>query len=279
MLKKLFLSALISAMLVFGYVHAESSETVKVPVLMYHSVCEGNSNAIISPQNFRKHLEAIRDNGFTPVSLRDLVNFVDYGEALPQKPVCITFDDGYSNNYLEAFPCLREFGFKATIFAIGSSVGKDTYKGTIHKMNGHFDYDEAREMVESGLISVQSHSFDMHQWAAFESNVRPRENVLRLQSENLLDYVQKFEGDFLKSKESLETELGEEVIGFAYPSGKYNHITEYLLKKNGVRATFTTTVGQNYVKKYDRNSLYNMNRYNIYDGVSADTLLRWLNED
>lgn len=280
-MKRRILSLVFVIIMIFSVsVFGESPNTVKVPALMYHSVSEGNTNAIISPENFRKHLETIRDNGFTPVSLDELIAYVDFGTPLPEKPVLITFDDGYLNNYTEAFPIIQEFGFKATIFAIVSSVGKDTYKGTTHKMNSHFSYEQAREMIASGLVSVQSHTYDMHQWAAFEGSVKqPRETVLRLENESLLDYITHFEGDFLAGKTLIEDELEQSLLGFAYPLGKYNAITDFILKKNGVRVTVATTTGQNYVKKLDTNSLYNLNRHNIYDGISTKQLLNWLNED
>ena len=275
------LSLVLAIMLIFSVsVYGQSQSAVKVPALMYHSVSEGDTNAIISVENFRKHLETMRDNGFTPVSLDELISYVDYGTPLPEKPVLITFDDGYLNNYTEAFPLLRQFGFKATMFAIISSVGKDTYKGTTHKMNSHFSYEQAREMIESGLVTIQSHTYDMHQWAAFEGSVnQPRETVLSLVSESLFDYIRHFEGDFLAGKTLIEDELNQNLRGFAYPLGKYNAITDFILKKNGIRVTVATTTGQNYVKKFDPTSLYNLNRHNMYNEVSSAQLLEWLKED
>ncbi len=256
-------------------VSAQSGDTAAVPVLMYHSVSDSGEYVVISPENFRKHLEAIEENGFTPVSLDDLIKYVDYGFPLPEKPVCITFDDGYLDNYTEAFPLLKEFGFKATIFAIVSSVGKETYKNTTYGITPHFDYEQAKEMIDSGLISIQSHTYDMHQSTKFESGP-VRETVLRLENEGLMDYITRFRGDVLTSKTILETELEKPLVGFAYPLGKYNAITDYILKSNGIRVTMATSVGMNYIKAYDKNSLYNLNRYNVYNGVSSEQLIQWL---
>ena len=74
---------------------------------------------------------------------------------------------------------------KATIFAIGVSIGKDTYKDTDHAMTPHFGAAEMQEMVDSGLISIQSHTYDMHQWPPFEDgNDRVRETLAQLPGES-----------------------------------------------------------------------------------------------
>ena len=276
MINKIIPILLIITLIFTVPVSAQSTDTVGVPVLMYHSVGEGDNIVVISPENFRKHLQAIEQNGFTPVSLDELISYVDYGFPLPEKPVCITFDDGYLDNYTAAFPMLKEFGYKATIFAIVSSVGKDTYKNTNHGITPHFSYDQAREMMASGLISVQSHTYDMHQSTEYEIG-QARETVLRLENEGLMDYISHFSGDLMTAKTILEAELEKPLVAFAYPLGKYNAVTDYILKSNGVRVTMATSTGMNYIKKYDKNSLYNLNRYNMYNGVSAEQLIKWLN--
>lgn len=96
---------------------------------------------------------------------------MEKGEALPEKPVVITFDDGYQSNYEYAYPILKKYGMKATIFVIGSSVGKDEYKDTGLPMLPHFGVSEAREMENSGLISIQSHTYDLHQNGECEKGI------------------------------------------------------------------------------------------------------------
>ncbi len=257
----------------------DSRQSVKVPVLMYHCVNENADEFTISEENFRKHLDIMKENGFTPVSLRELVDYADYGEALPEKPVCITFDDGYMDNYRNAFPLLKEYNFKATIFAIGVSVGKSTYKNTGYPIIPHFGYAEAVEMTESGLISVQSHTYDMHQWRQGETGNVIRENLLQIDGESLREYLLALENDIIINKTLLEKGIGEAVIGAAYPTGVYNGLVELVMKKNGIRVTFATSQGSNYIVKNDKNSLYSLNRYNIHDAVSPEQLLEWLNEE
>lgn len=257
----------------------DSRDVVRIPALMYHCVDDNINDVTISKDNFRKHLEVIKENGYTPISVEDLIDFVDEGKLLPEKPVCITFDDGYTDNYLNAYPLLKEFGFKATIFTIGSSVGKSTYKETGNPIFPHFGFDEAKEMIDSGLISVQSHTFDMHQSRDFENGFSVRENLLPISGESLREYLMVLENDVIVQKTFLETNLEKPMVAMAYPIGKYNGMVELVIKKNGIRVSFATSVGPNYVMKNNRDSLYSLNRYNIHDAVSAEQLLEWLDEE
>ena len=258
---------------------ADTRPVVKVPVVLYHVVDEAGESLAVSPELLREHMEIMYLNGYTPVSLQEMINYVEKGEELPEKPVCITFDDGYTDNYLNAFPILKEYEAKATIFVIGVSVGKDTYKNTEYKMNPHFDYEQAKEMIDSGLVSIQSHTYDMHQWAEFERTSEPRQHIWRFEGETLHEYLTAIDTDIKKSKNDLESNLGTEVYAFAYPTGRYNGLAEMMLRKNGIRVTMTTAVGPNYLKKYDTYSLHALNRYSIDGSISAQQLLDWLEEE
>ena len=141
----------------------------EVPILMYHHLVEEPDDPAIGQDTlwvgqFRRQLELLRKEGYHTVSIEQLIAFATRGEPLPDKPVCLTFDDGYSSTYELAFPLLKEFEMKATVFVIGVSVGKNTYKDTGLPMTPHFTWEQAREMADSGLVSLQSHTYDMHQW-------------------------------------------------------------------------------------------------------------------
>ena len=124
-------------------------------------------------------MQLIKENGYEAISFDELIAFAEGKGALPEKPVLITFDDGYQSNYEYAFPILKEENMKGTIFAIGVSIGKkEYYKDTVHKMTPHFGKEEIDEMKGSGLISIGSHTYDMHQWAPFEEGDKIRESVI-----------------------------------------------------------------------------------------------------
>ena len=84
-------------------------------------------------------------------------------------------------------------------------------------------------------------------------------------------------GELLDLFIDLEGQIGAPVTALAYPNGRYNAYTEAIARSLGFRVTVSTTIGTNYIRKYDRNSLYRLNRFNMNESVSADTLIQWLN--
>ena len=271
-------SIILSLLIIFycTVVFADYRDCVRVPVIMYHSIGYSDDPYTITPETFEEHLRAIRDNGYTPVPLQELVDYVDKDQNLPDKPMVITFDDGYTDNYTYAFPLLKKYNCRATIFVIGSSVGKSTYKNTANPITPHFDYNMAREMNLSKLVSIQSHTHDMHQAEQYELTDKVRENVLPLEGEAFMDYIRSVKEDFVESKSKLEGQIGSPVIALAYPSGRYNAFTESVVRNLGIRVTVSTTIGTNYIRKYDKESLYRLNRFNMNEGVTTDILLQWL---
>ena len=74
---------------------------------MYHHLDEqGDGNATVSAEGFRRQMELLKTEGYTPISLQQLADF-SQGGKLPEKPVLITFDDGYTSNYMLAYPILQ----------------------------------------------------------------------------------------------------------------------------------------------------------------------------
>lgn len=257
-------------------------ETVSrdVPVLMWHNLAEESSGDMtISVDTFRAQIEALHEAGFKTVSLQQLYDYVHFGTELPEKPIVLTFDDGYFSNYEYAFPILQEYDMQATIFAIGVSVGKDTYKDTEHAMTPHFGADEAREMVDSGLISVQSHTFDMHQWPPFEDgNAQVRETLLPFDGEADADYEAAVEADFAESRELLESITGQPVNALAFPEGAYVTLTQDALRSAGAELTFTTVRAVNTVVKGLPQSLCAMPRFGMTESTDMTALVAELEQ-
>lgn len=257
-------------------------ETVSrdVPVLMWHNLAQESSGDMTIPvDTFRAQIEALHEAGFKTVSLQQLYDYVHFGTELPEKPIVLTFDDGYFSNYEYAFPILQEYDMQATIFAIGVSVGKDTYKDTDHAMTPHFGADEAREMVDSGLISVQSHTFDMHQWPPFEDgNAQVRETLLPFDGEADADYEAAVEADFAESRELLESITGQPVNALAFPEGAYVTLTQDALRSAGAGLTFTTVRAVNTVVKGLPQSLCAMPRFGMTESTDMTALVAELEQ-
>ena len=258
----------------------------QVPILMYHHLYEEpdspetevNANAL-SVDQFEEQLAYLKENGYTAVSIQQLTRYVERGWALPRKPVCITFDDGYLSNYQLAFPLLKKYNMKATIFVIGSTVGDtEYYKDTQFSITPHFDYEQAQEMAESGLVSIQSHTYDMHQTPAYETGPVIRETVLKLPGETEEQYAQALEQDFLRSKAEIETATGQQVTALAYPKGACDSRSEEILEGLGVKVTFTVRAATATLVQGDTDSLRRLPRYWVKPSTTLETFRQWLGE-
>ena len=253
----------------------DDDTAVQVPVLTWHQLTEEVSgSATISPETFRKQIQALSDAGFNAISLEQLRDYVYNGTPLPEKPIVLTFDDGYLSNYADAFPVLKEYNMKATIFAIGVSIGKDIYKDTDHAMTPHFGAAEMQEMVDSGLISIQSHTYDMHQWPPFEDgNDRVRETLAQLPGESDADYEAAVRADIQQSQQAIEPITGEKVNALSYPEGAYGTLTMDALRSQGIELTFTTQPGVNAVVQGLPQTLYSMHRITMTEDTNMDEFL------
>lgn len=251
--------------------------SAQVPILMYHHLSEDVTNSeMVSPEQFEAQIRALSEAGYTGVSFDELQAYVLRGEPLPEKPVVITFDDGYRSNYTLAYPILQKYSMKATIFAVGVSFGTDHYKDTDYAITPHFGAAEAAEMTASGLISIQSHTYDMHQWPPYETGSAVRENILQLSSESEEAYVQALTADFTRSRALLEDATGRPVDVLAYPAGQYSTLAQVTLQSLGVHVTLSTNPGVNTVVKGLPQTLYAMLRFGITEDVSPEALLNMI---
>ncbi len=243
----------------------------QIPILMYHHLTEDPAkvnNDTVQVKTFRAHMEALKNAGYEAVSFLDLRDFVEKGTALPEKPVVITFDDGYTSNYELAFPILKEYGFKATIFAIGVSIGKDSYKDTGVPMNPHFTLEQAAELEASGLITVASHGYNIHEVEGRDP-APVRMGVLQKEGEPEEDYVAFLQEDH----RTMQSLLGDSANIVSYPYGAHTELSEVVLSQMGAYATVTTQPKLNTIVKGLPQSLRQLGRFRVTDDQSAEQLL------
>lgn len=201
-----------------------------IPVLMYHSIAFEKGNELRVPkEKFREQMKFLKDNGYTTLSLDEVYEFFQNNKPIPSKSVVITFDDGYEDNYLNAYPVLKEFGFKATIFVITSTI--DNNKACLNSA-------QLKEMQKNG-IDIESHTVN-------------HDELDKISYAKQLDTLK-------RSKETIENLLNKKVYYIAYPVGKWNNDTIEAAKQAGYRMAFTTK--NSWSNK--ENGLYTLNRVRI----------------
>lgn len=277
-MKKRALLLMLLLLLNFSGCAPKETPPSHLPVLLYHHITEEmDETDSVTVQQFEAQMAMLNNQGYRPISLRQLSEYAEKGTELPKNPVLITFDDGYFSNYQLAYPILKKYQYPATIFAIGCSIGKSTYKDTSHSITPHFGEAEIREMVESGLISIQSHTWDLHQWPPFEGEGPLRENVLPLPGETEEAYRAALTADHQKAVEVLRAMGADATVAVAYPHGQSTPLSDRILQDLGVKITFTTDeIKVNTLRAKDPETLLGLGRFSVGRGTTETALLNYL---
>ncbi len=202
------------------------------------------------PERFRQQLRYLKWRGYAPISLDDLHNyFINKTISLPDKPVIITFDDGYMDNYENALPILKEQNVPATLFIVSGLINK-TNRWIIsegYPERPLMGWTEIREMQKNGM-TIGSHTV----------------NHCRLTTLDLKDAKREIED----SKKFLEDSLGTQINHFAYPYGDMKDSIMNMTRDAGYRTACSTRSGFN----SEQVSPYELRRLEIY---GTDTLWKF----
>lgn len=251
-----------------------SEYTKNVPVFIYHNFSwtpTPEDSLTVSADAFEKQIAALSAAGYTGITAEEMRDYVNDGAALPERAVAITIDDGYYSNYEIAYPILKKYNMKATIFVIGAFIGSTTYKNTGLPISRRFGNEEMAEMSDSGLISIQSHTFDFHQTVECEPDPAwARTKLEKLPVETQIDFEKYLVEDCRKENEAIESATGKPVIALCYPLGVHSSRAAALVAQEGIKATFTVdSSGTNVLIKGLPQSIYDLHRVNITEAVTG----------
>ena len=230
-----------------------SIRQTRVPILMYHyvSVPPAGSDVYrqdlsVSPELFRSHLQALDEGGYTAISMYELVRHLNQGTPLPEKPVILTFDDGYRDNYENAFPLLQEFDMTAMFFVVTDYIdaGNPLY----------LSWDMAREMQAGGMY-IESHGRN-------HASLRNRND----------DYLV---WQALGSAETIEYELGVRPRFITYPFGHFDSNTIRIFESAGFWGGVTINAGAT----HSTENPYQLKRVRVRGTTTAAELLYLLELD
>ena len=203
------------------------------PILMYHSVSSDETSSLsVSLENFSRQMEFLKANNYSVISLDELVSQIKKGKRFTPRTVAITFDDGFEDNYLNAFPTLAKHDMPAIIFLITGYVGT---------REGYLKWDQVRLMMENGI------DFGGH----------TRNNVYLPAVKEISRLWEEVAG----CKKDIETATGKKANFFCYPTGGFTEKTKLAVKKAGYEGACTTNRG---FDRYNRD-VYELNRVKITD--------------
>ncbi len=200
-----------------------------VPVLLYHKIDHPTPDvkirgAFTSPRRFAKQMSYLKKQGFTFYTASELVkHYREHGE-FPTKGVSITFDDGWKDNFIHAFPVMRGLGIKATIFLVPAMIGKTSDQVTAEG-EGPREHLTAENIVEMSRHGIE---FGSHSLTHLLLNKASAEEINR---------------EVTESKKQIEELVQKSCDVFAYPAGFFTGEAKKTVSDAGYIAAFTTVYG------------------------------------
>jgi peptidoglycan/xylan/chitin deacetylase (PgdA/CDA1 family) len=194
--------------------HYQPADITDIPVLAYHKVDAAGTPLSLTLSEFEQQISYLAESGYHAITPDQLMGYLKYGRALPDNPILITFDDGYRDNYTNAYFILKKYGYTATFFLVTDLIGND---------DRYMTWDQVREMQKNGFV--------------FGSHTVSHRPLTKMSPDEAL-------AELTGSAAEMERQLGARPRYFAYPTGAYNLRIEEAVRQAGYRAAFTTRYGQ-----------------------------------
>ena len=189
-------------------------QAIELPILVYHHVVPDHAPGVlfVTPDGFEQQLKYLQDNGYRSISFTELADALNYGAPLPDRPVILSFDDGWENQFQYGFPLLQKYGFSATFYIVSGYVDHQNFMTT----------DQLQTMIAAGMtIGGHSHTHP------------PLPGV---GGTRLIDEI-------AGSKAWLEGHFGVAIDTFAYPYGAYTERVTAAVNAAGYRTARTCDTG------------------------------------
>ena len=229
-----------------------------LPILLYHSVSEhvaqGFKTWAVSPEMFARHIQHMRDQGYTPLTVSQFVaGMSDLEECLPSKPVVITFDDGLDDFYENALPVLNRYRFNATLYITSGFVGR-TSKWLAREGEGDrpmLNWEKIREIDNCG-IECGAHTL-----------THPQLDVIRHEDARR---------EISQSKRILDEHLGKPIESFAYPHGYHSADIRQMV----IQAGYSSACAVMHAMSSSKDDRYALSRIIVKSDTDLQTLDRLL---
>lgn len=252
----------ISAVPVFS---TQSSDVIELPIIMYHSVLKDTALSgkyIITPTTLINDIKYLKENGYTFVSIEELINYTQSQGELPEKPVILTFDDGCYNNYGYVKPILEKYDAKAVFSVVGSYTDEYSKSNIANLTYGYMRWTDIYDLFLSSRIEVGNHSYNFH------STDKGRKGAMKKNGENSAEYKNIFYADTEKAQERFLEKTGFSPIIYTYPFGAASNESEEVIKEMGFKASLSCNEGINLITR-DPNCLFMLKRYNRPSGINT----------
>jgi peptidoglycan/xylan/chitin deacetylase (PgdA/CDA1 family) len=193
-----------------------------VSILTYHHFSDQCNNALCMPiKEFSRQMTLLKKEGYRPVTMKEVLKFINYQEPLPRKAVAITIDDGYSSVYERAYPILKRYKFKATLFIYTDFIGASPNAMT---------WSQLKEMAAAGF-EVEAHT------------ISHADLTRKRKGESEAEYLKRIRRELQVPRALIRQHLGQEAVWLAYPYGRFNNLVISMAMEEGYRGGVTVTRG------------------------------------
>lgn len=248
-----------------------------IPVLTYHDISEtGGADAYaVTPAEFRRHLQYLRNQKYVPISLQRLIDAREGRASLPDKPVLLTFDDGLESYAKVALPVMREYGYPSVLAIVTSWVDgrviSESYHGRL------LGWDDLRKLKTDPLVEIISHSDNLHRGIHSNSqgNSAPA-GITRMyikkaeRHESETEYRERVRTDLTRTRDRIVAELGRAPAAIAWPFGKFNQTLIEEAARLGMRYHMTLEDNPNSLETLpliNRGTFYKYRRLQDFDDM------------
>jgi peptidoglycan/xylan/chitin deacetylase (PgdA/CDA1 family) len=228
-----------------------ASPTVRVPILMYHYIStppdENDKLRVdlsVTPANFEAQLKYLASEGYHTIKLSDLAEYLISGTRLPSKPIVLTFDDGYLDNYQNALPILKKYNMVGTFFIITGFVDEGR--------TGYMNWDQIED------LAIEGNEIGSHTMSHLDLRNRTRAML---------------NTEIVSSKLTIESRIGVTVKSFCYPAGKYDARTLDVVRAADYTVAVSTDV-QGVIQSADW--IYELRRVRVRGTYSVTDFAYWL---
>ncbi len=230
-------------------------------VLSFHDIVQEMTSTSepddVSADNLVNYFSWLKANGYTVISIQDVVNANNGGKPLPDKAIVLTFDDGYKSFYTYVLPLLKAFNYPATLAIVGSWLdvpenGTVSYAGKQVPRSKFLSLKELKEITSSGLVEIASHTYDLHHGVIgnAQGNDMPALTTFEYDQkthhyETEEHYFNRVKSDLAKNNAWIKKHTGNNPRIIVWPYGRYNNVGQQIAKSLGMDIAITLDDGEN----------------------------------
>lgn len=253
------------------YSRADTDKGIFLPVIMYHSIIDDASQTndyVVTPQIVESDFKYLKSHGYETVTIQNLLDYIQNDVKLPEKPVLITVDDGFYNNYCYLVPLLQKYDYSAIISFVGEYTDITAVNDPHVPEYSYCTWEDIKNMLDTNTIELGNHTYSMH-----DNSVRKGCSKLSYETEE--QYKSVLISDVGKLQQEFHEHIGKTPKVFAYPFGYISKESVPILKNLGFKATLNCYEKPNYIVK-DLNCLFGLNRYNRSANYSTNDYMKKL---